>query len=233
MIRGVIPNTRMGPRRGAGGGAFRDGGTRPGLRARHRPYGTDPARQFSMARTLLLLLALLPVACHGLGGDFRLTDHEGEPFSLSDARGDVVVMGFGFTHCPDVCPVMLASVAASLRALGPRAGQVTPLFVTLDPARDTPARLKEYVTWFHPRIRGLTGSAEDIAQVAGQYNVRYSYDGREDGDGDYSVDHTSSIYVIGRDGQLVRMVPHGVPAEVLTNALDHALSRDRSNQPEE
>jgi cytochrome oxidase Cu insertion factor (SCO1/SenC/PrrC family) len=188
----------------------------------------------AMRRLVATLLLALPLACLGLGGDFRLTDHHGQPFALSDARGQVVVMAFGFTSCPDVCPVMLATVTAALTSLGARAADVQPLFISLDPERDTAERLREYVTWFHPRILGLRGSPEALERVTSQYRARYRFVGKDrEGTSDYTLDHTSSIYVVGADGRLVGMVPHGVPASVLADTIDRALDDAGSIQPEE
>ncbi len=174
------------------------------------------------------LLFVISTASWGLGGDFRLTAHDGTTFALEEARGKVVVMAFGYTYCPDVCPMMLARIADALRTLGPRAEHVIPLFVSVDPGRDTPERLGEYVRWFHPSILGLTGSPEALRQVASQYRVPFSVN---DGGAspDYTVDHGSSTYVIGADGRLMRMIPDGLPSEVLVDTLDHALTRARSN----
>lgn len=184
-------------------------------------------------RTRLLaswILLSVSTTALGLGGEFRLTAHDGSSFALEDARGKVVVMAFGYTYCPDVCPTMLARMTAALRALGPRSEQVVPLFVSLDPARDTPALLGEYVRWFHPTLKGLTGSPKAIRQVASQYGVQFSIYDKDDPER-YTIDHSSSIYVIGTDGRLIRMIPDGLPSEVLVNALDHALISARSNRP--
>lgn len=176
------------------------------------------------------LLLTVSTTSWALGGDFRLQAHDGSTFALADARGKVVVMAFGYTYCPDVCPMMLARMAAALRRLGPRAEDVVPLFVSVDPARDTPERLGEYVRWFHPAIIGLTGSSEALDQVARQYKVQFSVNDAGASE-DYTVDHSSSIYVIGADGRLMRMIPDGLPAEVLVDTLDHALTRARSDAP--
>ena len=173
------------------------------------------------------LLFAVSTASWGLGGDFRLTAHDGTTFSLEEARGKVVVMAFGFTSCPDVCPMMLARMADALRTLGPRAEHVVPLFVSVDPGRDTPERLKEYVRWFHPAILGLTGSPEALRQIARQYRAPFSVNDAG-GSADYTVDHGSSTYVIGADGGLMRMIPDGLPSEVLVDTLDHAINRARS-----
>jgi protein SCO1/2 len=177
-----------------------------------------------------LLVYAVSTVVWALGGDFRLTAHDGSTFALEDARGKVVVLAFGYTYCPDVCPMMLAKMAAALRTLGPRSEHVVPLFVSVDPARDTPERLGEYVRWFHPAIKGLTDSPEALRQVARQYRAQFSINGKGDSE-DYTVDHNSSIYVIGTDGRLIRMIPDGLPSEVLVNTLDHALTRARSNPP--
>lgn len=183
-----------------------------------------------MKKILLAFWLLLgaSITCWALGGDFRLQAHDGSTFALEDARGKVVVMAFGYTSCPDVCPMMLARMAEALRALGPRAEQVVPLFISVDPARDTPERLREYVRWFHPAIKGLTGSPEALLKVARQYRVQFSVNDTGASE-DYTVDHGSSIYVIGTDGRLMRMIPDGLPSEVLVDTLDHALTRARSN----
>ena len=176
------------------------------------------------------LLFAVSTALWALGGDFRLTAQDGSTFALEDARGKVVVMAFGYTYCPDVCPMMLANMATALRALGPRSEQVVALFVSVDPARDTPDHLGEYVRWFHPAIKGLPGSPEALRQVARQYRAQFSINDAGDSK-NYTVDHNSSIYVIGTDGRLIRMIPDGLPSEVLVNTLDHALSRARSIRP--
>ena len=116
----------------------------------------------SMARFVLFLLPFFMTGqCFGLGGDFSLTAHDGSRYALQDSRGKVVVLSFGYTYCPDVCPTALATIAGALGQLGDDAETVDALFISLDPDRDTPEKLAEYTRFFHPNLRGLTGTAED------------------------------------------------------------------------
>lgn len=152
----------------------------------------------------------------GLGGDFTLMSHRG-PVSLSDFSGKVVVLAYGYTSCPDVCPLTLQIISAALKELSPEElAQVQPIFVTLDPERDTPARTAEYARHFHPRIIGLSGTPEEIAQVAKQYLVIYRKVPLEDSALGYALDHSSRMYVLGRDGQYVDSTTHlASPQEML------------------
>jgi cytochrome oxidase Cu insertion factor (SCO1/SenC/PrrC family) len=132
------------------------------------------------------------------------------------------VLAFGYTFCPDVCPTGLAIIARALKQLGDDAEQVDALFVSLDPDRDTPEHLQAYTRFFHPRLRGLTGTPEQLAEVAARYRVRYSFVGKGQKE-HYSLDHSANLYVIGRDGRLMRMLQHGLPAEALVDSLRAAL----------
>lgn len=132
-------------------------------------------------------------------GDFTLTDHTGAPFSLSDWRGKVVMLFFGYTNCPDVCPTTLAEFKRVKAALGEDADQVVFVFVSVDGARDTPDRLAQYVRAFDPAFIGLTGDDEAIRQAGRPFGIFYqrvSYDNPDN----YLVDHTASSMVIGPDG---------------------------------
>lgn len=134
-------------------------------------------------------------------GDFSLLDHHGRPRRKADFRGQWVLMYFGFTHCPDICPDELEKLAQVVRRLEAEPGlpAVQPLFVTVDPERDDAAALARYVRDFHPRLLGLTGSAEQVAQVSRSYRVYYSA-GPKDEDQDYIVDHSIAIYLLNPDG---------------------------------
>ena len=138
------------------------------------------------------------------GRDFALTDHLGQPRTLADYRGKVVVVFFGFTQCPDVCPTTLAEMAQALRELGPRAERVQVLFVTVDPERDTPSALKEYLASFDPRIVGLTGHPTDIAAAADALNSFYERIDKPDGS--YTMDHTLKVHFFDRYGLLAASV---------------------------
>jgi protein SCO1 len=139
---------------------------------------------------------------------FALTDHNGKPRTLADFKGKVVVLFFGYTQCPDVCPTTMAEMAAVLKELGPSADEVQVLFVTLDPERDTPALLAQYVPAFDKRFLGLYGDTAQIAKTAKEFKVFYA---KVPGSapGSYSIDHTAGSYVFDRDGKLRLFIRHG------------------------
>jgi len=173
---------------------------------------------------LLLMLTLgwpTTALSGGLGGDFDLTDQDGRPFHLQQLRGKVVMMFFGYTSCPDICPTELANMARVLGRLQNRNDQVQGLFVTLDPERDKADVLKNYTRFFNSELLGLTGTASQIRQVAKQYRVQYR---RQAAANDfYSLDHSSNLYVIDRNGKLVTMVPYGLPVEHVLALVDRVL----------
>jgi protein SCO1/2 len=174
----------------------------------------------------LILITALLVASHtaiGLGGDFILTTHENKPYSLTDSRGKVVVISFGYTFCPDICPTALATISSALTMIGDAAAQVEPLFISVDPDRDTPKFLGEYTRYFHPSLIGLTGDAATLEAIAKRYHVRYQFVGKGQ-TANYTVDHTANIYVIDRRGKLMAILPHGLPSQALADSLIHALS---------
>lgn len=174
-----------------------------------------------------LLMALLTAGqVQAVGGDFCLTSDDGSDYSLTESRGKAVVLAFGFTFCPDVCPTALATVAAALNSLGNQADEVDALFVSLDPDRDTPEKLHHYTRYFHPRLRGLTGDAETLREVADQYRVRYSFVGKGTREY-YTMDHSANLFVIDPNGKLLRIVPHGMPPKVLADSLRLALRQGR------
>jgi len=135
------------------------------------------------------------------GRRFELGDHNGQRRSLTDFHGRVVVIFFGYTSCPDICPTMLARLAEVMKALGPEAQKVQVLFVTLDPERDSEARLKDFVPWFHPSFLGLRGDAGQIKAVADEFRV---FSARKDVGSDlgYVLDHSSGAYVYDPAGRL-------------------------------
>ena len=140
--------------------------------------------------------------------DFALLDHNGTPRTLADYKGKVVVMFFGYTQCPDVCPTTMSELAAAMKALGPQADQVQVLFVTIDPERDTPALLAQYVPAFDPRFLGLYGDAAATAKVAKEFKVFYAkVPGKAPGS--YAMDHTAASYLFDRNGKLRLFVRHG------------------------
>jgi len=139
------------------------------------------------------------------GRSLELTGHDGRPRTLADFSGKAVVITFGFTHCPDVCPTILADLAGAIRGLGADAERVQVLFVTVDPERDTREVLARYVTAFDPRFLGLYGDAEATARTAREFKV--FYEKRKSGES-YSVDHSAQSYVIDPAGRLRLFVRH-------------------------
>jgi protein SCO1/2 len=177
-----------------------------------------------------ILLAMLAQNAMSLGGDFTLTADDGSDYTLSDSRGKVVVLSFGYTHCPDVCPTGLAVIANALNSIGDDAKRVDAFFVSLDPERDTPDFLRQYTRFFHPGLRGLTGSADQLQQVADDYHVRYEFVGKGTATR-YTMDHSANIYVVDVQGRLLRIIPHGLPPQVLADSLTMALTMaDRKNR---
>jgi protein SCO1/2 len=157
-----------------------------------------------------------------VGGPFALTDHAGKPRTDADFRGKLMLVYFGFTYCPDVCPADLQSIGVALDRLGPAGDAVQPLFITVDPERDTAAHLKDYVALFHPRLIGLTGDAAAIRQAADAYKVYYAKVPNARGD-DYTVDHTAFIYLMGGDGQYLGFFPPGTPPERIAEVIKPRL----------
>jgi cytochrome oxidase Cu insertion factor (SCO1/SenC/PrrC family) len=153
------------------------------------------------------------------GGPFSLTDQDGTRRTDADFRGKYMLIFFGYTNCPDICPTMLAVEAEALDKLGSRAGQIVPIFISVDPKRDTPEKLKSYLSAFdakpsssRPDFVGLTGSDEDIAKAANAYRVYYRahLDGQTEDGADYSVDHTTEVYLMSPEGKFVAYYSEGI-----------------------
>jgi protein SCO1/2 len=136
-----------------------------------------------------------------IGGPFRLVDQEGRAVSDQDMKGKPFLVFFGFTHCPDVCPTTLFEVSEVLNKLGPDGDRVGALFVTVDPERDTPAKMKDYLASFDPHLRGLSGDAEAIAAMQKGYRV-YSKKVAL-ADGGYTMDHSALVYLMDKEGRFV------------------------------
>jgi protein SCO1/2 len=157
--------------------------------------------------------------------DFQLSDATGKTRSLSDFRGKVVVLFFGYTHCPEVCPTTLADLARVLRLLGTDAEKVQVLFVTLDPERDTPELLAKYVPSFHPSFLGLYGDAQATAQAAKTFAVNYEKHAEKNG---YTLDHSDGTYLIGAGGKPVLLSPYGQRTELLVEDIKLLLGMAHS-----
>jgi cytochrome oxidase Cu insertion factor (SCO1/SenC/PrrC family) len=138
-----------------------------------------------------------------VGGPFALEDGNGRQVSDRDFRGKYMLVYFGYTYCPDVCPTTLSDVADALDRLGAKADRLQPIFITVDPKRDTTAVMKQYTASFSPRLIGLTGSQEQIADVAREYRVYYAEHRTGPGPNDYAMDHSSVLYLMGPDGKFV------------------------------
>jgi protein SCO1/2 len=136
-----------------------------------------------------------------IGGPFRLTDQNGNTISDQDLKGHPSLVFFGFTHCPEVCPTALADISAIMDTLGPDAGKLNAVFITVDPERDTPSVLKDYLSSFNPRLVGIGGDADALAAVAKAYRVYYKKVPLKDGD--YTMDHTAIVYLMDKNGQFV------------------------------
>lgn len=158
-----------------------------------------------------------------MGGPFELVDQNGGTVTQAQFAGQFMLIYFGFTHCPDVCPTELQTMANALDMLGPDAPRVAPIFITVDPERDTPDQLKGYVAAFHPRMIGLTGSPEQIAAVAKAYKVYYSKAPSPSGGGDYQVDHTSFVYLMGPDGGLRSLFRSGISDKAMAMEIRNQL----------
>jgi protein SCO1/2 len=159
-----------------------------------------------------------------VGGPFSLIDQNGRKVSERDFLGKYMLVFFGFTYCPDICPTELQVMMSALDRLGPAAERITPVFITVDPERDTPEVLKSYVGNFGPRLQGLTGTAQDIAAVAKAYRVHYAKAANPTAPDDYLMDHTSIMYLMDPDGRFVRHFPYTTDAGKLAEGLEEALA---------
>ena len=177
--------------------------------------------------SLLLLLVLSGLSyakAEKLGGDFALTDQHGNSFNLQQLRGKVVLLFFGYTFCPDVCPAELSHVSMVLNRLGEDADKVSGVFVSIDPERDSPEVLKSYVGYFNEELIGLTGSLDEIDKVARQYRIKYQKQG--DSTDRYTMDHSASLYVINQQGELTTVVPYGLPVEHVLRVVRYLLDEN-------
>jgi len=164
-----------------------------------------------------------------VGGPFELIDHTGKPRTERDFRGKLMLVYFGFTSCPDICPTDLQAIGQTLDKLGAGADSVQPLFITVDPERDTAQHLAEYVPMFHPRLIGLTGSAEAIRKAADAYKVYYAKldppeENAKEGGGYYTVDHTAFIYLMDRDGNYLGFFPPGTTPDRMAEIIRPRLA---------
>jgi protein SCO1/2 len=160
-----------------------------------------------------------------LGGPFQLVDHTGRTVTEADFAGRFALLYFGYTYCPDVCPTELGTVAAAMDLLGDQADRVTPVLVTIDPERDTPAGLADYVSRFHPRRVGLTGTPEQVAAAARAYRVYYAKVNRPDMS-QYLMDHSSFIYLVGPDSRVRTLFRPETSPEAMAQSLRALIRAD-------
>ncbi|PWC56607.1 SCO family protein [Azospirillum sp. TSO22-1] len=169
---------------------------------------------------IVLLAGLSPALAQDVSPRFALTDHTGRAVTQADFAGRFLLLTFGYTACPDVCPTGLQTMAATLDALGPEADKVRAAFVTVDPQRDTPAQLSGYVELFHKHLIGLTGDEPAIADFAKQMRVKYAKVVVRPEDPDaYAMDHTASFFLIGPDGKLLDRLPHRLTPDKLAEKI--------------
>lgn len=185
-------------------------------------------RHFFYAAVALLLIACgektlpfkaKPITDTPVATNFTLTDQFGKPRSLTDFRGKVVSLFFGFTHCPDICPTHLARQAEVMRQLGAQANEVAVLFVTLDPERDTTDALKIYMDAFDPRFVALSGTPDETAKIARQYKIFWQKTLLPASALVYTIDHTTNSFVIDQQGRARLIVPHEMSATDVTHDL--------------
>ena len=191
-------------------------------------------RRRSMIGSCLLVIAIIAGGCGqpdtrpqfkltdvtgaNLGRELNLLDHNRRPRTLADFRGKVVVIFFGFAQCPDVCPTTLSELAAVARELGKDADRMQVLFVTVDPERDTPEVLRQYVPSFDPRFLGLYGDAEATARAAKAFKIFYQKQPLKDST-TYSVDHSAGTYILDREGRLRLYARYGAGAALLLHDI--------------
>ena len=154
-----------------------------------------------------------------VGGAFVLQNGDGKPVTDTDFRGKYMLVYFGYTFCPDVCPTTLNAVADAMDKLGPKADRIRPLFITVDPKRDTPDVVKQFAAAFGPRVEGLTGSPSQIAVVAKAYRVYYAEHRTGSRPDDYTMDHSSVLYLMGPDGRFIAPIRADMTADQMAVSL--------------
>ena len=154
--------------------------------------------------------------------DFTLTDHNGDTKSLSDFHGNLVLLNFGYTSCPDICPTTLTKLKSVYKKLGQNQNEVQVLFVSVDPERDSLSKLKKYVPYFHDDFIGLTGNEEQLNKLSEAFNIVYFKEGINK-DNDYLMSHPTSIYLIDKQGKLILKYPHSSKPEFLVSDIENLL----------
>jgi protein SCO1/2 len=165
----------------------------------------------------------LEVSQSFIGGEFEMVNHLGETVTQETFKGRHMLVYFGYTFCPDVCPTELQSVTVALNDMGKTADEITPVFVTIDPERDDVAAVRQYIGFFHPRLVGLTGTAAQVQTITAAFGVFYAR-ARDTGEtSDYLMDHSSLIFLMDEDGQYITHIRTGTSPEVMARLLTDAL----------
>ena len=179
----------------------------------------------TLALTFLVLVPLLAKAAD-IGGPFSLTDHHGNRVSQYSYEGKYLLVFFGYTFCSDVCPTELLVMGQTLDELGDGAERVQAIFITVDPERDTPETLAEYVPNFHPDLIGLTGTPEEVAAAAKEYRVYYRKSETEAGETQYLMEHSSIVYFMNPNSEYVAHFVLGQNAETIAERIEEILDAD-------
>lgn len=164
-----------------------------------------------------------------IGGPFALTDHTGKRVTEQDFRGKFMLVTFGYTYCPDICPAELQAVAGAMDALGPKAEQVNPVFITIDPERDTVGQIAGYVGNFHPRLVGLTGSTDEIKKAARAWRVFYAKAEENAAAGSYLMDHSAYIYLMSPQGAYLTHFTYGTEPAKMAAGIAKAMASSGSS----
>jgi cytochrome oxidase Cu insertion factor (SCO1/SenC/PrrC family) len=185
---------------------------------------TAPMLRTLLAAALVLLAFAVPAAAAGkVGGPFALTDHTGRAVTDRDFHGRFVLLYFGYTYCPDVCPTSLSDMSEAIELLGPDGDRVQPLFITVDPERDTLEMLADYVGLFHPRLLALRGTPKQTEEVARAFHAFYTpY--VDHAIGGYQLDHTAHVYLVGPDGNYLTYFPYGYPPEMIAREVSSLMA---------
>ena len=154
-----------------------------------------------------------------VGGPFTLVNEAGETVTEADFRGRYMLIYFGFTFCPDVCPTELQVMASAIEALGARGENIAPVFITIDPERDTPDVMARYVALFHPRLTGLTGTPEQVGAAAKAWHVFYRKVADESSSEDYTMDHSSIVFLMGLDGEYLKLFAPGTSPDKMAEDI--------------
>ncbi len=162
-----------------------------------------------------------------IGGPFSLSNTDGKRVTDRDFRGKLMLVFFGYTHCPDVCPTEMQNMADVMAKLGPDAKQVAPIFISVDPVRDTPQALSDYVKNFSPLIAGLTGTQDEVASAGKAYRVYFRK--ADGGSENYTVDHSVFVYLMDRDGNYLTHFMFNTPPETIVDVIKKQISRDKSS----